>query len=523
MKFLLQHFIENHINPSNHMVAIEHGERSYSYAELSELISSITLELHKVGLTKGDRLAILSPVTPQIIATMIACLKLGIIYVPLNIFAPAVWVSNVLTKCAAKALIYDAHYTGLAKQLEPAPSIQYVMQASGEILNSSGKNILLSPAEPFPYPPLLADDLAYILFTSGSTGDPKGIMISHRNAYTFVAWMTEFFALTPEDRIFSRAPLQFDLSVFDIFSTFMANATLVIVPTGFSENPEDIVKYMRDKRISVVYTVPSAYIRLLNKGNLQHGIPSLRIALYAGEPFPTPYLRNVMHALPGTVFWNIYGPTETNIITYYGIHTPPATDAPIPIGKAVFDTEIFIVDASLNRVPDGEIGEIVVRGGTIFRGYLDDAAKTNERLVYCPWYPYPETFCRTGDIGKILPDGNIQYNGRMDNMIKTRGYRVELDEVELAISTIAGVWQSAVVAVPDPHYTHTLHAFIQTDQESSTDLTPEKIQALLTEKIPAYMMPFSFTIIEEFPKTSTAKIDRVGLRKRIEDARAATA
>ena len=240
----------------------------------------------------------------------------------------------------------------------------------------------------------------------------------------------------------------------------------------------------------------------------------MRLALYAGEPFPTPYLRKVMQALPGTKFWNIYGPTETNIITYYAIDTIPANDDPIPIGKPVFDTEIYIVDDNLNLVPHGEIGEILVRGGTVFRGYLNDKKLSQERLVSCSWHPYPEIFCRTGDLGRILEDGNIQYHGRRDNMVKTRGYRVEIDEVELALSSIDGVAQAAVVAVADPKYTNTLHAFVQ---PTADDISMDAIKAALEKKIPSYMMPFTFRKVADFPKTSTSKIDRVGLRKTIEN------
>jgi acyl-coenzyme A synthetase/AMP-(fatty) acid ligase len=305
--------------------------------------------------------------------------------------------------------------------------------------------------------------------------------------------------------------LQFDLSVFDVFTTLSAGGTIVIAPPGFSEDADAIVDFMTEKKVSIIYTVPSAYIRLLNKGGLERGIPSLRLAFYAGEPFPPAYLARVNQALGKTVLWNIYGPTETNIVTYFRVPDDYKGDAPIPIGQAVADTDLFILGPDLMPVAKGEIGEIVVRGGTVFKGYLNDAVLTKERLVQCPWHFYPENFCRTGDLGRIDDAGMIEYHGRMDNMIKTRGYRVEIDEVENALSEIPGVAQSAVVALPHPRFTNTLHAYIQLSDENASSI-PE-IKIALGRKLPDYMIPFTFDVIDEFPKTSTAKIDRVGLMK----------
>jgi amino acid adenylation domain-containing protein len=358
-----------------------------------------------------------------------------------------------------------------------------------------------------PEAPLLADDLAWILFTSGSTGDPKGIMISHRAAWTFIDWMKTEFQVTDEDRVFSRAPLQFDLSVFDIYSTFMAGGTLVIADLAFENKPEAIVSLMREERITVVYTVPSAYIAWLTKGDLARDIPTLRWLLYAGEPFPTPYLRRVMQCLPTTSVSNIYGPTETNIVTYHHLHTPPLTDDPIPIGRPVHDTEAYIVDKGLREVPAGEMGEILIRGGTVFSGYFNNPKLTAERLVQSPFHSHPTLCCRTGDYGRLLPDGTIAYHGRMDNMVKTRGYRVELGEVESAIAALPLVGEVAVIPKAHEKYGNTLHAFIGT----KGDHTGEDMRAELSRRIPSYMVPYEFILTSELPKTATGKVDRVKL------------
>jgi amino acid adenylation domain-containing protein len=357
---------------------------------------------------------------------------------------------------------------------------------------------------------LLADDLAYILYTSGSTGNPKGIMITHRNAYTFIAWMKDKFSVTTRDRILSRAPLQFDLSVFDIYSTFYAGATLIIKPHDFDEEPESIIKLIENEYVTILYTVPSAYIRLLTKANIKNRMRSLRLALYAGEPFPPSYLNQFMTALPHIQVSNIYGPTETNIVTYYDMTTPPDPMLPIPLGKPAGDTELLIVDDELNILPPNEIGEILVRGGTVFAGYLNQPELTKKRLIQSPFHQQPTMCCRTGDLGKILADGTILYHGRMDNMVKTRGYRVEIDEVENAMSRIDGISQAAVVAKPHKEFSNTLHAYALVNDAL---LSIELIMDQLSQLIPKYMLPLTIEIIDEMPKTATGKIDRVKLKE----------
>lgn len=512
MRYLLPHFFADNLLSLGDRIAIDYGDRQVTYAELRQKADQFKGRLLSSGLSKGDRVAVLSAVSPEVIAALIACLELGVVYIPVNIHAPAEWQAKVIKKCAAAHLIYGAGFEEKAAALQDLSRFKEMLSLSDQGQNGDPP-VAVSPK-------LLADDIAYILFTSGSTGDPKGILLSHRNAYTFTEWMREFFDVRPDDRVLSRAPLQFDLSVFDIFTTLSAGATIVIAPPEFSEEADAVVDFMTAKKISIIYTVPSAYIRLLNKGGLERGIPSLRLAFYAGEPFPPAYLARVNAALRGTEMWNIYGPTETNIVTYFRVPAEYHGDAPVPIGQGVVDTEIFILGPDLMPVAEGEIGEIVVRGGTVFKGYLNDPVLTTERLVQCPWHFYPENFCRTGDLGRIDAAGMIEYHGRKDNMIKTRGYRVEIDEVENALSEIPGVVQCAVVALPHPRFTHTLHAFIQLGEEAG--LTPEDAKAALGRKIPDYMVPFTFDLIEEFPKTSTAKIDRVGLiriaEKKMHDA-----
>ncbi len=352
-------------------------------------------------------------------------------------------------------------------------------------------------------------DLAYILYTSGSTGDPKGIMHSHRSGLSFALWAAETYGLKTEDRLSSHAPLHFDLSTFDYFGGAMVGATTVIIPEALTKFPTNLARLIQDESISVWYSVPFALIQLLQRGSIEkYDLSSLRWVLFAGEPFPTKHLRDLMEALPGPSYSNLFGPTETNVCTYY--HVPeldPTNDEPIPIGVPCANVEALIVDAENQTTPTGEVGELLIRGGVVMKGYWGRPDLSEKGFFYRSAFDYQQdTFYRTGDLVQELPDGNLKYLGRKDRQIKTRGYRVELDEIEVGLLAHEFVQEAAVYPIPDGQGSNLIYAAVV--PKENTDLSESDLLDHLSNRLPPYAIPVKIDLRDDFPRTSTGKINR---------------
>jgi len=368
--------------------------------------------------------------------------------------------------------------------------------------------------EPLAYERAIETDLAYILYTSGSTGTPKGVMISHRNSLTFVEWAAAAAGLSAEDRVCSPAPLHFDLSVFDIFATCRAAACLAVIPEGGATFPVSIAKWLESEQISVWYSVPSVLTLLACFGSLpQFDLSRLRAVIFAGEVFPPKYLARLRDELPHPRYLNWYGPTETNVCTAFELPPGRMDDAPVPIGKPCANTEVFAVTDQGRRVSQpGEEGELYVRGPSLMQGYWGLPARTREVLVQNPFRAaYDERVYRTGDLVALDPAGDYCYVGRRDAMVKIRGYRVELGEVEAALYRHPAISEAAVLPVVDELLGSRLRAVISADHAGS--LTREDVLDHCRQWLPSYMVPDVVEFREALPRTSTGKVDRVDLAR----------
>jgi amino acid adenylation domain-containing protein len=528
MAYLLQHLLRDSAARAPQRPAVSVGERSLSYAELDTLSSQVARALLAQGVVPGDRVGILAPKSAAAVVALFGVLKTGACYIPLDPKSPAPRLAAIMNDSGVAVLLADQASTAAAAALSASvPRLRTVITAgphwgraaAGETAPASTGPELISWEAVLAQPPGdaasgdgpgIETDLAYILYTSGSTGTPKGVMISHRASLTFVDWAADCTGLGPDDRVASPAPLNFDLSVFDIFATAKTAACLALVPEGTAIFPTRLAQWLARMRISAWYSVPSVLTMLATYGNLGAvDLSALRTVIFAGEVFPAKHLNALMAALPGARYLNWYGPTETNVCTWYEVPPGAELDAPVPIGKGCANTEVFAVAADGSRVTKpGEEGELYARGSGLMSGYWGDADKTRQALVRNPFQAaYDEPAYRTGDL--VTPDaqGNWVFLGRRDGMVKTRGYRVELGEVEAALYAHPAVREAVVLAVPDEMLGSRLRAVISADG----DLTREEMVDHCRQRLPAYMVPDIVEFRDVLPRNSNGKVDRVQL------------
>ena len=525
MRYLLHDVFEEGRRENRGAPAVIHesGE-CYSYEDLHARANQYAAYLKQAAtIQENPFVGIMGPINFESIAFVLGILRVGGVYVPLDDQSPPDRVDQIIDNTGLKTIgVFGKQMEKFCELYATRSDVQLVVLdvdpcvavGVGDSIQQEDIDRLSTCDHPLLHQ--VSDDLAYVLHTSGSTGVPKGIMLSHRNARTFVDWMHKEFEVCEQDVIASRAPFKFDLSVFDIFNTLKAGASLVCFDWNARRESgsrhEAYVALLAREQVSMLYTTPSTFITLMNKGGLNRLQGSLRTCMYAGEPFPVPQLRKVMQCLPKTRFSNIYGPTETNIITYYWIDALPEDTEAVPLGAVVDDTEILVVAEEGNRICDpDEVGELWCRGGTVTSGYLGMPEKSAACLVQSPFHPYPAWFWRTGDFGRRDAEDVLHYHGRRDHMVKVLGFRIELGEVESALAAIEALHQSVVVAVPDEQYGNRLHCFYAA--MPGVTITDDEVSQELARRIPEYMMPYAFHSRDVLPETSSGKIDRVRLQE----------
>jgi amino acid adenylation domain-containing protein len=354
-------------------------------------------------------------------------------------------------------------------------------------------------------------DLAYILYTSGSTGEPKGVMLSHRNALAFVEWAGDVFQVTHEDRLANHAPFHFDLSTFDLFAGARAGAAVYPLSPRIASFPAAVARQWVADRLTVWYATPSTLVLMLTRGGLANlDLSALRVLLFAGEVFPVKYLRDVMRLAPRARFANLYGPTETNVCTWYEVTKAPEDERPLPIGRPCPYDEALVLDEGLKPVAAGATGELWVRGATVMHGYWGRPERTALSLQPVEIGDgLTDLAYRTGDLVRVREDGNLEFLGRRDHQVKTRGYRVELGEIETVLHHHPAVDEAVVLAIPDEEVTHRLRAVVVTKGGSALD--EAALRQHCAESLPRYMVPETIEFRRELPRTSSGKVDRRAL------------
>lgn len=517
MVFLLHHLLSESARKYPDRKAVSYQDRSITYWELEETSNKLAGTLLDIGVRKGDRVGIYMPKMISSLVAIFGILKAGGTYVPIAPDAPAKRLEYLIRHCAIKHIISVGSKVGRLASAFPTgcPIEKIVLAETGPSANTlpveyvRWETVLNSGHIRPPALNIIDRDLAYILYTSGSTGDPKGVMISHLNSLTFVNWAQEFFSLRKEDKVASYAPLHFDLSVFDIFAAIKAGACVTIVPDSLASFPFRLAEFIEKSGITVWNSVPSALVLLVTHGKMERfRFPLLRLVLFAGEVFPVKYLRRIKTLLPNADFYNQYGQTEANSSTYYQVRRLPDDNGQIPIGKAAENFEVFALDEETRMISGpGQIGELYVRGSTVAQGYWNDIDKTRAAFVDNPLgNASREKVYRTGDLVTLDEEGDFVFLSRKDNMVKSRGYRIELGEIEAVISRHPEVKEVVAVPVPDELIGNRIKIFVVPFQPES--LTRSDLEKYCAQSLPGYMMPEIVEFRQKLPMTSTGKVDR---------------
>lgn len=456
--------------------AVVDGTGALDHSGLLARARAVARRLAAAGVRPKDRVALHAERGADAVAAVHGALLAGAAYVPIDAQAPWGRVRDILADCRPRLLLTSRPAPARAG----LPVLPLSEAVRGEAVGAPAK--------------VRGGDPAYVLYTSGSTGRPKGIVLTHGNALAFSEWARRTFALRPSDRVASLASFQFDLSVFDLFSTRAAGASLHLVPYPDSLFAPRVAAFLATRKATVLYTVPSVLASIAAAVGRRR-FPALRLLLFAGEVMPPSLLEPWRRLAPRAARWNLYGPTETNVCLAYRLPAGawPA-ESPVPIGRPAAGAEVAVVK-----------GELLVRGPAVMAGYLGRREACFARVPGRGAKP----FYRTGDSVALGEDGEYRYLGRGDAQVKVRGYRVELGEVEAALRRQPGVADAAAVVVGEGPAA-SLAAFVVPRRGARGG---ERLLHALGTELPRYMVPARLETVARLPRLLSGKVDRLALSR----------
>ena len=528
--FLLQHLLQEAAQLYPDKEAVVLGEERVTYRALDQLSDSLAKTLRDQGLQRGDRVVLYLRKSIASLVGIYGALKSGGCYVPVDPGAPPAWCGQIVRDSRAAFLLTTSGLLENVRAELGGSNLRSVV-----LLDDATTQPLKNGAEPLSRDlPILSfrgtsqdsrslpnslqaieSDTAVIFYTSGSTGTPKGVMRSHRSLLADTGHTVGVFRLAPSDRVACQPPLHFAGSTGSTFGSCRAGAALVLVPEGSAVFPGQLAKLIESQRVSVWISVPSVLTLMALYGNLEAcDLSHLRVVVFGGEVFPPKHLSRLMALIPGARFVHWYASTETLVTAEYEVKSlDPGQVSPIPIGKAPENVEIFAIDSDGRTIEKpGEKGELYVRGPTVMQGYWGDPERTAQRLVKNPLRPdLDEKVVKTGDFVTLDHEGNYVLLGREDDMVKSRGSRVELGEVEATMYAHPAVKEVAVVPIPDDLIGNRIVAFVSLQDGSSAKR--EDLLAHCAQRLPRYKVPTSIELRDSLPRNPNGKIDKVSLIK----------
>ncbi len=511
MTTLLNRIVEQSALKAPAATAVRCDGTTLSYEQLARRVNGLARVLVDTGVTRGDRVAVWLGKGTLVPVGFYGTFAAGGVLVPIDPKSPVDQVAGILRATGATHLVTEPQRRdGVLRALAASSGLTHIIGLDQD----DGLPVRCTPwtavdeaaADRAPDVAIAGGDAAYILHTSGSTGQPKLILHTHSSAISFVDWAVGEYDLTGSDRITNHSSHHTCFATFDFYAAAHAGAATVILTPAMMRMPASLSAHLEQEQVTVWYSVPAALVQLSLRGDLEaRDLRALRWVLFAGETFPTRHLRRIRQQLPSARFSHVYGSTEVNVCTYYHLPEGAVPDGALPIGRACTTAETLVADAGMRAVPAGEIGDLFVRGATVMSGYWNDEERNRHALVRPAADGDERPYFRTGDRARLLDDGNLAFIARADRQVKIRGHRLELDEVEGALLSLDAVEEAAAFTVPDEEGSSALWAAIVAAPHTAA--SERELLDGLREILPPHAVPSRLDIVGSMPRTATGKVD----------------
>ena len=458
---------EEQVQKTPHHTALVYNNTLFTYEELNQAANQLAHHLiHTYQIQKDDLVGVMADRSEKMIISLLGILKAGAAYLPVDPEYPEQRIDYIKQDSKCKLILSEKDFRSLSNNVDN------------------------------PRQHISVDHLAYVIYTSGSTGKPKGVMIEHGGFVNMCLAQIAGFGILESDHVLQFASPSFDASLSEIFMALLKGAALVLIGKDIINDPEDFVNFLDKNQVSVI-TFPPVYLNMLNK----HPLPTVKTIITAGEPA---IMSDVNFYCKNKTYFNAYGPTESSVCaTYYKVNKDITDQDVVPVGKAIHNLSVFILNEFLTPVPVGIPGEICISGIGLAKGYLNNPELTEEKFVQSPFTPN-ERLYKTGDSGKWLPDGNILFLGRKDDQVKIRGHRIEIGEIENRMRQHPLIKDVLIIAnESDPNIKELVAYFI-----SHANISSQELKTFLNEQLPEFMIPSHFMRLDQFPLTIHGKINK---------------
>jgi amino acid adenylation domain-containing protein len=491
-------------------VALSDGRERVTYEEMWRRAVALRAALEARGVGRGDIVGVCAQRSVDLPITLLAIIASGAAYCPLDPEQPVHRLRGMLAQAVPAAVVVAPRFARAIKDATRACSTTELLVSGedGRLGALPANSCAADVSERYLAPDtrnFAPDDPAYVMFTSGSTGQPKGVIVPHRGIVNRLLWMEKEMGLQEDDIVLQKTAYTFDVSVWEFFWPLIMGARLHLAVPGGHRDPRYLAQCISAERVSVVHFVPSM-LSLFLEERLAANCRSLRHVISSGEALPAPLMRRALEILDTAALWNLYGPTEASIdATCWCCRMQPASE-PVPIGRPIANVDCLVLDERGERVAIGEVGELCIGGPQVALGYIGQEDLTAERFVRTPLYS--GVIYRTGDMARWRPDGLLDYLGRRDTQVKLHGIRVELGEIETAIRGLPGVVDAAVLVRNDDGRGEWLVAYVVF---RDAVLDQGALRSHLAQSLPKYMIPTLVVPLTRLPTTASGKLDRKAL------------